>query len=253
MALDLKTWKKDFFEKEKNTETPDIVAQRLVNVYRQLSVLGEGCVPAFNKMLIDAGTPEVLVAMKGIPGGDELREYVDFVQNQEQVRHEEEQQEQNDETGTERLLPKAEEISPLWDMMTPVYAGGGGNGGGISSAQVYTLATRLNNVGLSLLEAEYKKILAKLIQNNQQLMEIASYLVIDSDIEKTQRNLKTVLSKMNETQQTQVREMTKMLTQSRQNVSEKNKRSITNLLETTLLTSTGTTVPQQQEKGENNG
>lgn len=253
MALDLKTWKKDFFEKEKNTETPDIVAQRLVNVYRQLSVLGEGCVPAFNKMLIDAGTPEVLVAMKGIPGGDELREYVDFVQNQEQVRHEEEQQEQNDETGTERLLPKAEEISPLWDMMTPVYAGGGENGGGISSAQVYTLATRLNNVGLSLLEAEYKKILAKLIQNNQQLMEIASYLVIDSDIEKTQRNLKTVLSKMNETQQTQVREMTKMLTQSGQNVSEKNKRSITNLLETTLLTSTGTTVPQQQEKGENNG
>jgi hypothetical protein len=138
-------------------------------------------------------------------------------------------------------------------MMTPVYAGGGGNGGGISSAQVYTLATRLNNVGLSLLEAEYKKILAKLIQNNQQLMEIASYLVIDSDIEKTQRNLKTVLSKMNETQQTQVREMTKMLTQSGQNVSEKNKRSITNLLETTLLTSTGTSVPQQQEKGENNG
>ncbi|MBO7332185.1 MAG: hypothetical protein J6U64_00790, partial [Alphaproteobacteria bacterium] len=104
MALDLKTWKKDFFEKEKNTETPDIVAQRLVNVYRQLSVLGEGCVPAFNKMLIDAGTPEVLVAMKGIPGGDELREYVDFVQNQEQVRHEEEQQAQNDEMGTERLL-----------------------------------------------------------------------------------------------------------------------------------------------------
>lgn len=253
MAMDLKTWKKDFFEKEKNTETPDIVAQRLVNVYRQLSVLGEASVPAFNKMLMDAGTPEVLVAMKGIPGGDELREYVDFVQNQEQVRQEEEQKEQNEDAGTERLLPKAEEISPLWDMMTPIYAGGGGaSGGGVSTAQIYTLATRLNNAELSLLEAEYKKILAKVVQNNQQLMEIVSYLVIDSDIEKTQRNLKATLSKMNEVQQTQIREMTKMLTQSGQSVSEKNKRSITSLLETTLLTSTGTNVPQQQEKGEKN-
>lgn len=254
MALDLKAWKKDFFEKEKNTETPDIIAQRMVNVYRQLSVLGEASVPKFNKMLLDVGTPEVLVAMKGIPGGDELREYIEFVQNQEQTRQEDEQKEQNDEMGMEeRLLPKAEEVSPLWDMMAPVYAGGISNERGISSSQIYTLITRLNNTEISLLETEYKKILAKVIQNNQQLMDIVSYLVIDSDIEKTQKNLKATLSKMNELQQTQVREMTKMLTQSGQSISEKNKRSITNLLETTLLTNTGTSVPQKQEKGENNG
>ena len=252
MALDITTWKKDFFEKEKGKETPEMVAQRLINIYHQLSVLGESSVPAFNKMLLDCTTPAVLIALKGLPGGEEVREYAEFVQNQEDhVAQEDEQQDEAEKP--QKVLPTAEEVSPLWDMISPAYSGK--EGGGLSDAQVFTLSTRLNNSALSLLEAEYKKILSKIIQNNRELMEIVSYLVIDSDIDKTQKNLKATLDRMSEAEQSQIREMTKMLMQSGQVLSEKNKKTITSILQENLLT--GETSKEdtslQPMKGEKNG
>ena len=53
-------------------------AQKLVNLYRLLSFLGENFVDEYNAMLLNV-SDEVLMTLNAIVGGQEVRQYFDFL------------------------------------------------------------------------------------------------------------------------------------------------------------------------------
>ena len=87
---DIKTWKKDFLaERKKKEEAPSSIAQRFINIYRQLPILGEEAVKKYNDLLISQTTAEVLIALTNLPGGEEIREYINFLKHKNLEEREE--------------------------------------------------------------------------------------------------------------------------------------------------------------------
>lgn len=119
----IKIWEKDFqanLEKKEEDE-PSVVAQRLINIYHQLAVLGEDAVKKYNKMVLEKGVPAVLIALSTMPSGKEVREYIDFLQNK--TTENQEKDNKKDKSGATPKLPKAEELSPIWQTLG--WGGGG--------------------------------------------------------------------------------------------------------------------------------
>ena len=64
--------KEVFIRKKKGIRSEaDVLAQRLINIYRQLGVLGADATEKYNQMLLKEVTPEVMVSFRSIPGGEE--------------------------------------------------------------------------------------------------------------------------------------------------------------------------------------
>lgn len=106
--------KEEFLRQKKGIRNEaDETAQQLINIYRQLSVLGDEAADRYNKQLLSKVNADVLASFKTIPGGEEVRDYYNFLTNKENVEDENADASSNDELNT--LLPKVEEISPLWE------------------------------------------------------------------------------------------------------------------------------------------
>ena len=105
--------KEEFLRRKKGIRNEaDVMAQQLINIYRQLSVLGEGAEERYKEQLLREVNADVLASFRVIPGGDEVREYYAFLTNTN-LDADDDQSALNSDT-LEDCLPKVEEISPLW-------------------------------------------------------------------------------------------------------------------------------------------
>ncbi len=185
---DIKTWKKDFLaSRKKEDEDPAAIAQRFINIYRQLPILGEEAVNRFNQILITQASDEVLIALTGLPGGEEIREYINFVQNRDLEDREELT---TLETQTAEL-PKAEELSPLWETM----------GAGCVSSMVQPIVQEVVQPAAPApstreLERAKRQVLSVIQRQNEDISSILKYIIIDSDTDKMQETLNTAISKI---------------------------------------------------------
>lgn len=85
-------------------------AQRLVNLYRVLSVFGADFVDQYNTMLLNA-TDDVQMALNALIGGQEVRQYLEFLHQEQNENNEDDS---SDKTGTQMgwLPPPEEEELP---------------------------------------------------------------------------------------------------------------------------------------------
>ncbi len=102
--------------KKAHDNTTAIEAQRLVNLFRQLSVFKPEFVAEYNRMLLNA-SDEVRMMMKDIVGGPTVRQYLDFLQaktehisEDEESEYSEMKSELNNNTG---YLPDPDEDIPF--------------------------------------------------------------------------------------------------------------------------------------------
>ena len=65
----------------KKEESPLLVAQRFVNVYRQVHVFGQEVLLRYNDMLLKS-SEEVRIMLEDLPGGVEVLEYIKFLEEQ---------------------------------------------------------------------------------------------------------------------------------------------------------------------------
>ena len=110
--------------KKAHDNTTAIEAQRLVNLFRQLSVFKPEFVAEYNRMLLNA-SDEVRMMMKDIVGGPTVRQYLDFLQaktehisEDEESEYSEIKSELNNNTG---YLPDPDEDMPF--AFRPMQAG----------------------------------------------------------------------------------------------------------------------------------
>lgn len=194
--------KEVFIRKKKGIRSEaDILAQRLINIYRQLGVLGADATEKYNQMLLKEVTPEVMVSFRSIPGGEEVREYYNFLSHTDD--EEAEENSTNAKTGL-ALLPKAEQLSPLWENFGSAAGGIGGLGGGNAQnpiamtvvdpirASVVTASSApagsfASGVDVSLLQQEIDDALT---DGFNRIMEPLNFVVIDSNVDKMHQNLK---------------------------------------------------------------
>ena len=117
------------FEKTQKVNDVLIEAQRLINLYRQLNVLGKDFVPIFDKMLLSS-KPDVQLALSSLSSGDTVRQYLKFLQGRLNKNSDQEQQENNSiSEDAASYLPSPDEVLPF--QMTPsvVMAGSAENEG----------------------------------------------------------------------------------------------------------------------------
>ncbi len=206
---DIKTWKKDFLaERKKKEEAPSSIAQRFINIYRQLPILGEEAVKKYNDLLISQTTAEVLIALTNLPGGEEIREYINFLKH----KNLEEREELESSQKANLSLPKAEELSPLWETL------------GINSVSHVNAQTAVNDVvqtvisiGKKDIENLKKQILPFIHRQNEDVSNILKYIIVDSDIEKMQQTLTQAIKKISSLQENNERILNSLFEQAEVN------------------------------------
>ena len=219
--------REEFIHRKKDAKSEvDTIAQQLTNVYRQLSVLGEEAGEHFNQLLIKQATTEVLASLKTIPGGEEVREYYEFLTHTD-TEETDSQTGKTQEDIIEGLLPKAEQISPVWETFGIVNAQ---NGAGPSSQQKPIQMSVVNPIRASVITSlanapnasslasafgsaegaappQQSKVDFPALQEDidsayerqkTEIMQALNYIVIDSNIEKMHQNLKRAINTVTE-------------------------------------------------------
>lgn len=98
------------FLKQRNSKTNVAMqnAQRLVNLYRVLNTFGPDFVDEYNVMLKNS-SDEVQMALKALVGGEEVRQYLEFLQSEDKKSEQENSStDANQQTG---WLPSCEQES----------------------------------------------------------------------------------------------------------------------------------------------
>lgn len=208
MVLDVLSWKKEFLKRKKTSiNDAEGVAQRLINIYRQLTMLSPEDNQRYNAMLLKEATPDVQIALKNIPGGEEIRDYLSFLKHTELNEGEEMEALHSGNEGLfiKNNLPKAEELSPIWAS----YPGPAGQPAPnktyapVSTASINPDAV-IETVVDTFVQTQNKqraKILDTLSQQNDDILNVLQYIVIDSDITKMQENLKEAILKVQSLQE----------------------------------------------------
>ena len=238
--------KRDEFlkRKKKYEERPEDVAQRLANIYRQLYVMDEQATQRYNALLLETATDEILTALKIIPAGEEIREYYAFLKKKankgenddDELDEDEEEDEEEDNTTDESYinanLPKAEELSPLWQSFGSVVATGTITAQpNIVVAQPSVVAQSSSiptNVSMppqqpvvktvyveknvSLDSDKLKQDVTSLLNAYQdRVMSSLKTIVIDSDIDKMHQNIKKAIDKVQQNSSTIYSELDDLL------------------------------------------
>mgnify|MGYP000071590413 CR=1 FL=1 len=191
---DIKTWKKDFLaSRKKEDESPTTIAQRFINIYRQLPILGEEAVKRYNALLMEQATAEVLIALTSLPGGEEIREYINFLEHKD-LEEREELEAQEKQTAE---LPKAEELSPLWETMGTSF----GSHMNMAQTAVKDVARTVISMGQKDLEKLKQQVLSLVHQQNEETAHILKFIIVDSDIDKMQQTLNQAIEKITLMQQ----------------------------------------------------
>lgn len=214
MALDVLSWKKEFLKrKQSSNEEAESTAQRLINIYRQLSTLGPEANQQYNAMLLKDATLEVQIALKNIPGGEEIRDYLNFLKHQELSEEEESQalHEGNEALQIKNRLPAAEEMSPLWETYgttvrettTPAVI--------YSKSDAEKMTDQIVSLEAVVHETQKQNILSVIEAQNERVLDVLKYIVIDSDVDKMHENLKNGIAKAKEVQAETVQQVSEAL------------------------------------------
>lgn len=214
MALDVLSWKKEFLKrKQSSNEEAESTAQRLINIYRQLSALGPEANQQYNAMLLKDATLEVQIALKNIPGGEEIRDYLNFLKHQELSEEEESQalHEGNEALQIKNRLPAAEEMSPLWETYgttvrettTPAVI--------YSKSDAEKMTDQIVSLEAVVHETQKQNILSVIEAQNERVLDVLKYIVIDSDVDKMHENLKNGIAKAKEVQAETVQQVSEAL------------------------------------------
>lgn len=132
------------FVAETQTKKDEVMveAQRLINLYRQLSVLGDDFVPKFDAMLLSA-SPEVHLALSSLSSGDSVRTYLKFLQDKQggHVATDEQAEEESETQQIEGYLPSPDDVTPFSfaQPVAPVAVEGGGVSADVLTVTLKTL------------------------------------------------------------------------------------------------------------------
>lgn len=207
--------KEEFIKRKKGARTQaDITAQQLTNIYRQLVVLGDDATERYNQQLIREVNPDVLAALRTIPGGEEVRDYYSFLTHTE-IDESDSSFLQTDDGIINTLLPKPDQMSPIWESF-----GMSGFSAGVNpqkpipmtvvnpiKASVVTANTATNasdagqqNIVVRQSDVDFAGLQEKLNdafeKQKSDILQALNFIVIDSNIEKMHQNLKNAIVKV---------------------------------------------------------
>lgn len=218
--------KEEFLRRKKGIRNEaDITAQQLINIYRQLSFLGEGATQRYNAQLLRQINPDVMASFKTIPGGEEVREYYNF------LTHKDDQKEDKNlvpSNNLDDLLPQPEEISPLWmsyqmpqmvNMPMPMpdaTAVPSVNQDMSFQPKDVSVVTKTVEVKVGFDEQKVQQSLAELFERQKQIFEKAfNGIIIDSNIEVMNANLKQASKQVMDDLQNMKEQISDILSQSK--------------------------------------
>ena len=207
--------KEEFIKRKKGLRTQaDITAQQLTNIYRQLIVLGDEATERYNQQLIREVNPDVLAALRTIPGGEEVRDYYSFLTHT-QIDDSDTSYLQTDDGIINTLLPKPDQMSPIWEsfgmsgfsagvnpqkpipmtVVNPikasvVTANVGVNSNDTSASNIVIQKSDVDFTGLQ------KKLDEAFEKQKNDILQALNFIVIDSNIEKMHQNLKNAVLKV---------------------------------------------------------
>ena len=215
MVYSVKDWKKAK-QKQEGTDTPEMVARRLINLFRQMSHLDEHSVETFNKMLLDADS-DALTALNSIPGGNEIQEYRRFLQNKG-VGHTSSDSNKEGEEGPKDLkesiaaieakaLPPAEALSPLWSTWGGNMSSAAATDHVLTETKIQSLATDVASCASQALSSIEKETLDRFDEYQTKIIRLLSSLVVDSDVQKMQTNLSATIDKISQVQEQQKQDL----------------------------------------------
>ena len=207
--------KEEFIKRKKGLRTQaDITAQQLTNIYRQLIVLGDEATERYNQQLIREVNPDVLAALRTIPGGEEVRDYYSFLTHT-QIDDSDTSYLQTDDGIINTLLPKPDQMSPIWESF-----GMSGFSAGVNpqkpipmtvvnpiKASVVTANVGVNsndtaasNIVIQKSDVDFTGLQKKLDEafekQKNDILQALNFIVIDSNIEKMHQNLKNAVLKV---------------------------------------------------------
>ena len=207
--------KEEFIKRKKGARTQaDVTAQQLTNIYRQLVVLGDEATERYNQQLIREVNPDVLAALRTIPGGEEVRDYYSFLTHTE-IDENDSSYLETDDGLINTLLPKPDQMSPIWEsfgmsgfsagvnpqkpipmtVVNPikaavVTANSSANGSDTASSNI---VVRKSDVDFSGLQEKLNDAFEK---QKSGILQALNFIVIDSNIEKMHQNLKNAIVKV---------------------------------------------------------
>ncbi len=214
--------KEEFIRRQKGVRSEaDIAAQQLINIYRQLSVLGEEATQKYNQQLIRQINPEVVASLKTIPGGEEVHDYYNFLAHTDvQGNKDSPLDTQSDVLNS--LLPSAEQLSPLWatygtsgqPLKTVIQTSGEPLAVSVQSREMASQGDSFGGNssfgGGSSFPArgvdmdKLRQVLTEQVEKQKEsIRHIFECIVIDSDIEKMHQNLKNAVGNVMEQLDTQ--------------------------------------------------
>lgn len=252
--------KEEFLKRKKGLRSEaDITAQQLTNIYRQLAILGDNATQRYNQQLIKDVNPEVLTALRTIPGGEEVRDYYSFLTHTE-IEDSDGSYLQTEENVINNLLPKPEQMSPIWEsfgmsglaagtntqkpipmtVVNPIRASvvtANGSTNGISAAS--------ENIVIKQSDVDFTGLLDKLNiafeKQKTDVMQALNFIVIDSNIEKMHQNLKNAIIRVSEAMDNLKDEMNKEVLQTKE-------KSVFPAIEETILTSSKELEKSEEDK-----
>lgn len=252
--------KEEFLKRKKGLRSEaDITAQQLTNIYRQLAILGDNATQRYNQQLIKEVNPEVLTALRTIPGGEEVRDYYSFLTHTE-IEDSDGSYLQTEENVINNLLPKPEQMSPIWEsfgmsglaagtntqkpipmtVVNPIRASvvtANGSTNGISAGS--------ENIVIKQSDVDFTGLLDKLNiafeKQKTDVMQALNFIVIDSNIEKMHQNLKNAIIRVSEAMDNLKDELNKEVLQTKE-------KSAFPAIEETILTSSKELEKSEEDK-----
>ena len=248
--------KEEFLKRKKGLRSEaDITAQQLTNIYRQLAILGDNATQRYNQQLIKDVNPEVLTALRTIPGGEEVRDYYSFLTHTE-IEDSDDSYLRTEENVINNLLPKPEQMSPIWEsfgmsglaagtntqkpipmtVVNPIRASVVTANGGTSGTE---------NIVIKQSDVDFTGLLDKLNiafeKQKTDVMQALKFIVIDSNIEKMHQNLKNAIIRVSEAMDNLKDEMNKEVLQTKE-------KSAFPAIEETILTSSKEVEKSEEDK-----
>ena len=165
----------NFFQQlKKEKDTAQIEAQKLINLFRQLDVIGAEYLPTFNEQLLSS-PDEVQLNLTGLMGGTAVRSYLDFLKGK-QGEKENSTNETDSSLPAHSYLPSPEEVSAV--SLGSSVPGGSVDSDAMAQLQQYqkSMTETLQSVTkeqITLLNESLKQILQKMTDiSERQIQEI---------------------------------------------------------------------------------
>lgn len=167
----------NFFQQlKKEKDTAQIEAQKLINLFRQIDVIGAEYLPTFNEQLLNSPA-EVQLNLTGLMGGTAVRSYLDFLKGKQGEQGNSSDNASEGASLSHSYLPSPEEV-PAVPLGTTAVSGAPVDGDALAQLQQYqkNMTETLQSVTkeqITLLNESLKQILQKMTDiSERQIQEM---------------------------------------------------------------------------------